>query len=192
MNVKSGKCDLKYHLLLFIAVNAFPVNVIRFPLPLTHGGFTKSTTLTLLQTVLSAALPRWQTDLETVQIKRQVDVFLSCSTPSITGDNPIRPSPTASSWQYQRHGEWRRLSPPPSETSVRRTGESHQSRLTGCCYFSAFYLDTWNHNSQSHQFKGSALFLDGNKRTFFFPHPQVNPSLNQLVLSSFLFCFFLR
>lgn len=48
MNVKSGKCDLKYHLLLFITVNAFPVNVIRFPLPLAHGGFTKSTTLTLL------------------------------------------------------------------------------------------------------------------------------------------------
>lgn len=48
MNVKSGKCDLKYHLLLFITVNAFPVNVIRFPLPLAYGGFTKSTTLTLL------------------------------------------------------------------------------------------------------------------------------------------------
>lgn len=113
VNVKSGKCDLKYHLLLFITVNAFPVNVIRFPLPLAHGGFTKSATLTLLLTDVPASLPQWQTDLEAVQIQRQVDVCLSCSTPSITGDNPIRPSRTASSWQYQRQGERRRLSPPP-------------------------------------------------------------------------------
>lgn len=191
MNVKSGKCDLKYHLLLFITVNAFPVNVIRFPLPLAHGGFTKSTTLTLLRTVLSAALPRWQTNLEAVQIHRQVDICLSCSTPSITGDNPIRPSQTASSWQYQRQGERRCPSPPLSEPSVRQTSESHLSWLTGC-YFSAFYLDTWNHNSQSHQLKGWALFLNDIERTMFFFPPQVDPSLNQMVLSSFLFCFFLR
>lgn len=147
--------------------------------------------LWLLRTVVPASLPQWQTDLEAVQIQRQVDVCLSCSTPSITGDNPIRPSRTASSWQYQRQGERRRLSPPPSEPSVRQTSESHLSKLRGCCYFSAFYLDTWNHNSQSHQLKGWALFLDDIERTMFF-FPQVDPSLNQMVLSSFLFCFFLR
>lgn len=187
MNVKSGKCDLKYHLLLFIAVNAFPVNVTRFPLPLADGGFTKSTALTLPRTVLSAALPRW--------IQGQVDVFLSCSTPSITGDNPIRPSPTASSWQYQRHGERRRLSPPPHWAQRASDGWISSVAADGMLLFSRFlsgYMKLLLPKPSTQRLSFVSWWHRKNVFFFFSLHPPVNPILNQSALSSFLSCFFLR
>lgn len=124
MNVKSGKCDLKYHLLLFITVNAFPVNVIGVPLPLAHGGFTKSTTLTLLRTVLSVH-PRPPTDPEAVHIHRQVDVCVSPSTPSTAGDNSItncfimaKSETGREAWRLSRPAHWARSASDERASSV--------------------------------------------------------------------------
>lgn len=108
-----------------------------------------------------------------VQIQWQVDICLSCSTPSITGDNPIIPSWTALSCNIRDGGGWRRLPPPPPhppEPGIgHQTSDSHLSWLPGFFYFSAFYPHTWKHNSQTIKSKEELCFLIFFFEYLFFP-----------------------
>lgn len=120
LNVKSGKWDLKYHLLLLSQLMHFLCVSVAFLSLLPMGTSPNPWILTLLWTVLSAnILGPTSADLEPVQIHRQVDIFLSCSAPSFTGNNRIRASQTASSWQYQSNRR-RLLHPPLSPACFRR------------------------------------------------------------------------